>query len=378
MVRTAKNERLSLRDMVLRWCEPALVDAVRAAEVPFTEDQVIAACPCSLGGAAPAAPAPLDFDPDGVDRIQASLRMPWGNLMADLRARVMMSRVTLTGVPATDQQAVPACIPPSYVNRYDFDFSANTVTWFRGKWLAVTAALTTEAVALGDAGEAPLPLKQALLTWCDDVLVDRYETADTARQLAQDIRQGFRHPAQERRYAGASTFDLHLIEPWAERLEPARMALQTDFAARIASGEIELTGLQTEPALAADRTSLSPAWAERMRFDWRKQTVRIKGVQFVDVFGVRRTAPTGPETKSGGQPRRRGRPNFPMEEMVAIARERMRIRESNVAREAELLLKEYRARHADAKPPAVRTIEDHVTKIYAAAARDTGPLKPPK
>lgn len=142
-----------------------------------------------------------------------------------------------------------------------------------------------------------------MLTWCDDVLVDRYETADTARRLVQDIGQGFRHPAHERRYAGASTFDLHLVEPWAERLEPARTALQTDFAARIASGGIELIGLQTEPALAADRTSLSPAWAERIRFDWRNETVRVEGVQFVDVSGVRRTAPTGPETKSGDQPR---------------------------------------------------------------------------
>jgi hypothetical protein len=55
--------------MVLRWCEPALVDAVRAAEVPFTDDQVVAACPCSLGGAAPAAPAPLAIDPKAITRI---------------------------------------------------------------------------------------------------------------------------------------------------------------------------------------------------------------------------------------------------------------------------------------------------------------------
>ena len=298
--------------------------------------------------------------------------------MADLRARVMMSRVTLTGVPATDPQAVSADIPPSYANQYEFDFSADTVTGFRGKWLAVTAALTTEAVALDGADGAPLPLKRAMLTWCDDVLVDRYETADTARQLAQDIRQGFRDPAQERRYAGVSTFDLHLIGPWAARLESARIALQTDFAARIASGEIKLTGLQTEPALAADRTSLSSAWAGRLKFDWRNGTVQVGGVRFVDVSGVRRTTPTAPATEPRATPRRRGRPGFPMDEMVAIARQRLRIRESNIAREAELLLKEYGARHAEAKPPKVRTIEDHVTKIYAAAARDTGPLKPLK
>jgi hypothetical protein len=353
--------------MVLRWCEPALVDAVRAAEVPFTEDQVVAACPCSLSGAAPAAPARMDFDPDATTHIQAGLRMPWSNLMADLRARVMMSRITLTGVPATDPQAVPASIPPSYANQYEFDFSSNTVTWFRGKWLAVTAALTTEAVALGEAGETPLPLKQAMLTWCDDVLVDRYETADTARQLAQDIRQGFRHPAHERRYAGASTFDLHLIEPWAERLEPARVALQTDFAARIASGEIELTGSQTEPALAADRTSLSPAWAGRMKFDWRNGTVQVGGVRFVDVSGVRRATPTAPETGSGGESRRGGRPSFPMEEMVEIARRRGS-RESTNKGAASALLDEFKVQFPQRRAPSHRTVVDHVAEIYRGAA----------
>ena len=287
--------------------------------------------------------------------------------MADLRARVMMSRITLTGVPATDPQATPACIPPSYVDQYDFDFSANTVFWFRGKWLAVTAALTTEAVALDGAGEAPLALKQAMLTWCDDVLVDRYETADTARRLAQDIRQGFRHPAHERRYAGASTFDLHLVEPWAERLEPARVALQADFAARIASGEIELIGLQTEPALAADRTSLSPAWAGRMRFDWRNGTVQVGEVRFVEVSGVRRTTPTAPETEAGSQPQQGGRPGFPMEEMVEIARRRGS-RESTNKGAASALLDEFKAQFPQRRAPSHRTVVDHVTEIYRRAA----------
>ena len=367
MARTAENECLSLRDTVLRWCDPVLVDAVKNAEAPFTEDQILAACPCSLGGGAPAVPDPPDLDSDAVARVQVGFSRPWNNLIADLRRRIMISRIVLTGIEASDPEAIRVTIPPSYVSQYEFDLVGSTIVWSRGKWLSVTASLTTEAAAIEDCAKAPLPLKQAMLTWCDDLLVDRYETADLARQLAQDIRQGFRFPARERRYAGVSTFDLHLVEPWAERLEGAKTAVQTDFAARIACREIELTGLQTEPALAADSTSLSPAWAGRMKFNWQNGMVQVGGVRFVEVSGIRKTTPNAPETDFGGQPERGGRPGFPMNEMVEIARQ-LDSRESTNKGAASALLNEFKTQFPDRQAPSHRTVVDHVAEIYRKAA----------
>ncbi len=374
----AKNERLSLRDMVLRWCDPVLVDAVRAAEAPFTEDQVIAACPCSLGGAAPAVPDPPDLDFDAIARIQAGFGPPWNNLVADLRSRIMISRIALTGIDASDPEAMPVSIPPSLANQYGFDFGASTVVWSRGKWFSVTAVLTTEAAAIDDGVEAPLPLEQAMLTWCNDVLVDRYETAAIADHLAQDIRQGRWRPGQERRNAGISTFDLHLVDPWAGRLQSAKAAVQTDFSARIASGDVELSGLQTEPAFAAERAPLSAAWAKRMQFDWKRQAVRIESALFVDVLGITKAAVRVAQAQCAGQSRRRGRPSYPLEQLAAIARDRGAKRAPTKEREADILLEEFRRWYPAARPPKARTIQDHVEEIYATAAGNAGPLKPLK
>jgi hypothetical protein len=63
---------------------------------------------------------------------------------------------------------------------------------------------------------------------------------------------------------------------------------------------------------------------------------------------------------------------------VAIARTRLSLRLSNNQREADMLLREFRRLHQSARPPGVRTIKDHVTKIYAAAEEDAVSLKPPK
>lgn len=377
MARTARNEQLSLRDMLLRWCDPTLVEAVQVVEAQFTEDQVKAVCPCSLGGAAPGELNSADLDPDAIARIQPAFAMVWHNLNADLRSRIMISRIELRGIPPqASAGAAPEPVPPSYVNQYDFDFTTNSILWPRGGWRAVTASLCTEAANLDEIGSEPLPLSQAMLTWCDDALVDRYETALMADRLAAEIRAGRLHPDRERRYAGVSIFDIDRVErPWRTRLKQAVKELHADFRARLASGVIELHGLQTEPVLAAERRRLSVAWAERMRFDWKRQSIEIENALFVDVFGVAKMAAAGADVQVVTPPRRRGRPKFPLNDFVAIVRDRGTRRAATNEREADILLAEFRRIHPLAKPPTARTIQVHVDEIYAAAADDAATLK---
>ena len=377
MARTKKGERLSLRDTLLRWCDPALVQNIRAVEAEFSVDQIMAACPCNLEGTAPSVRDRAEVDPVEVERARQRFRQPWNSLVADLHSRIMASRIELAGVPTGSSPPAPAKrIPPSYAAKYDFDFILNTVRWHHGGWTDVTASLSTEAAHLDDDASQPFPLKAALLTWSDELLVDPFETAQMVCQLANEVRRGRLPASRERLYAGVSVYDIEPFEPqWRGRLEPARTELIADFRARISRGEIQLTGLQTEPVLALEPGPLSPAWAERMQFDWQRQTTRVEGALFVDVVAVVREARLPVKSKAINQPARRGRPSFPMEKLIAIACDRQDVRISNRKREADALLAEFQRRHPSVKPPAVRTIEDHEAEIYVAAVGNAGTVK---
>jgi len=115
-----------------------------------------------------------------------------------------------------------------------------------------------------------------------------------------------------------------------------------------------------------------------MQFDWRKGVIRVGSVLFDDVTGLAKAATPQPKPETSDTPGPRGRPPFPMADMVAIARTRLGVREGSNKREADALLQEFRQLHPRVKPPTVRTIEDHVAKVYAAAAEDAAPLNPLK
>ncbi|MBI0539632.1 hypothetical protein D9599_29450 [Roseomonas sp. KE2513] len=213
-----------------------------------------------------------------------------------------------------------------------------------------------------------------MLTLCGEILVDRYEMAKMATDVVHACRQNRLSSKYGRVYAGLTAFGLDILEhPWMERLKLAEQDLLADFRAQLASGKIELLGLQTEPVLARELAPLAPTWAERMQFDWQQQTVRVAGALFADVVG----RPKQPAVRDElvNQRPKRGRPRFPMDEMVTIACTRLGTRTSSRKGEANALLAEFRKRHPSATPPTVRTIEGHVKEIYAAAARNEGALK---
>jgi hypothetical protein len=312
--------------------------------------------------------------------MQDMLGPAWRALLADFRARVAIGRIRLDGTPTDENaEAVSVPLPLVYAKSYDFDLAANTVNWHRGAWRSVWATLNTRAASVGAPPGAPIPLDRVPVTWCDEELVDRYETAEVAAQLLHEAASRDRPAGHSRRFAGLSRLDIDFLqEDWRRFLAPAKEALHTDFRTRIADGRIQLFGLQIAPQLAPERARLSSTWAGRMQFDWRTQTVKIEGAIFADVEGVQAPFMLPADRKPAAPKRERGRPGFPMDELVAIARTRLSLRLSNNQREADMLLREFRRLHQSARPPGVRTIKDHVTKIYAAAEEDAVSLKPPK
>ena len=61
-------------------------------------------------------------------------------------------------------------------------------------------------------------------------------------------------------------------------------ALESDFRARVASGEVVLEGLQTAPTLARNRMSIPAAWAAIMRFKVRESIVIAEDTKFIGVM----------------------------------------------------------------------------------------------
>ncbi|TDH60830.1 hypothetical protein E2C06_20255 [Dankookia rubra] len=96
--------------------------------------------------------------------------------------------------------------------------------------------------------------------------------------------------------------------PWDEvntTRKQARAALERDFRARIASGEVVLTGLQIAPTAAYTRSKIPPIWAPRLRFLTTKNVVFMGNIKFVDVLAshfVRTTIPLPAEAEAEGAP----------------------------------------------------------------------------
>jgi hypothetical protein len=70
-------------------------------------------------------------------------------------------------------------------------------------------------------------------------------------------------------------------------LKLAWQALIDNFRTLVATEAVVLSGLQTKPSLAFERSNIPPVWASQMRFSLTKGRVTIAEVVFADIL-VRR------------------------------------------------------------------------------------------
>lgn len=270
-----------------------------------------------------------------------------------------------------------------------------------------------------DAGDPdrPLPLREACLAWCDSALVaaamQALAEAAPPRPRLPQAWQGPGHDHRNRLWMqaakerwGAKDMDLRQRRAEAER------ALTEDFRARIAAGEIVLTGLRTAPALDREPSTIAPAWALRLRFDWRRSAVSIGTTRYEDVSGARpipgqgsaAPKPEAPATAEAdpaptdvdadpavgdveGPRARGGRP--PSDELIEGA---LRARWDRVVAEtakagssrpvfaklARALSRDLERLHrgSNRKLPQEQTIRRNLPKIYDRLLRETGCGKP--
>lgn len=274
--------------------------------------------------------------------------------------------------------------------------------------------MSESAPSPGKPRQAPgqLPLYEAALAWCDRALVQELRSARADYAAVFKLQpSGNPFPTRFEEGAAAQFFVAsHAGVPCGDetgaalrRLRAAR-AVEDDFRRRFASGEVALAGLRVKPQLDPARTLVPTAWAGLLVFDWRKSALRAADTEFVDVVAERwqggasvaddpphapstptaapRRVPCGDERSTasaapakGRPPSTKGRPPFPWDAMVAIASERREARIMNNKAEADALLEIFRTRFPSRRPPAHRTVKDHVGQIYATAACEAAPLK---
>lgn len=139
---------------------------------------------------------------------------------------------------------------------------------------------------------ALLPLRDAMLQWCDQSLVQSAIAADAEFKAA---------PPDPRGPSWLQGDSLEVVRAWRaapsprrtlqQRAELAWQALIDNFRTLVATEAVVLSGLQTKPSLAFERSDVPPVWASQMRFSLTKGRVTVAEVVFADIL-VRRPSST--------------------------------------------------------------------------------------
>jgi hypothetical protein len=279
------GERLSLRDMLLRWCDPALVKAVQLAEAPFASSQLMTLHGCDLGGSTPDRVMEEYVSPSAWSRKTQPLQIAWDVLLVDLRRRIMRNQIYLSGVPGAGKPtASPEAVPAAWAVDYRFDFVTDTMERFHQRWLAVEASLdppgppgsaqrarTTVAGGSGSEADAaevgPITLRAALVRWSDPILVEAVRQAEApfaSDRLMVHGRFDLGGGASDMS-AGESEDD---TEDDRRKLDAAWERLHQGFRDKIERGEIHLQGVQTAPERQSHPAPLNGLWAAEFSFDF--------------------------------------------------------------------------------------------------------------
>ncbi|HEY8613246.1 MAG TPA: hypothetical protein VIL69_18430 [Roseomonas sp.] len=221
-----------------------------------------------------------------VETIRAQLQ--WSNahfaLRSNLAARVNRGEFHLSGRPtsATAPGAV-VVLPREAVDKATIDVTANTVEAAGEKYEDVRVILGPVPMA-GEADQRRLPLLQALLRWCDPLLLlnirrcERYFRADELRELGHpQLGAASSIKSAEHGLSGNRQLEVRGL------LENSWSDLARDLQRRIAGGEIYLTGVQTKPTLMMAQQQIPATWAFDLQFNFGVMSVAAHGHRWTAV-----------------------------------------------------------------------------------------------
>jgi hypothetical protein len=304
---------LPLADALIAWSDPALLEAVRAAEAGHAPDELerLERDPLDRISDRRAVPRQgrVPMFGGGAEGIRA-LDRAWGALLDAFRGMVGRGEVFLEGEPVGPRLPLRGRIPATAIERLEFD-PRGAAVFFNGRTYAdVTASkappdhLEVLRASVAADTERARSLRDALVLWADAALVKRVRRLE---RLVADVNgrplrfarlfERTREPFDWSTTPAAEQMrpEVRLAEAWAELL--------TDARRRIEVGEWEVRGVQTFPLRETERAPIPGVWAAEFWFDVEANTISV--VQFnrtartYAAVLIRRDAAVGPTVDRG-------------------------------------------------------------------------------
>ena len=216
-------------------------------------------------------------------RLRSDLARAIWALGADLSARVRRGEFHLRGrlqQPGSPAALVVVPLAPSTV--LSIDSEAAAITTKDGSYAEVEAVLgPAPSSPAGIEEPRSMPLWDALVSWCDPVLL--CDIRRNERYFSRDELRRFGNPTLGAAEDGTSMLGHSAFQRIRERLSHLWDDLALDFKKRIELGQVHLQGVQTHPVREIERKPIPSAWATDFRFDFPAGTLAVDGYRYVSV-----------------------------------------------------------------------------------------------
>ncbi len=233
----------------------------------------------------------MNAPPDAMDqrgvtesRLRSDLLRATGALGADLSARVRRGEFHLRGrlrQPGSPAALVVVPLAPSTM--LSIDPEADSITTKDGSYAEVEAVLgPAPSSPAGIEAPRSMPLWDALVSWCDPVLL--CDIRRNERYFSRDELRSFGRPTLGAAEDGTSMLGHDAFQRVRERLSHLWDDLALDLKKRIELGQVHLQGVQTHPVREIERKPIPSAWATDFRFDFPACTLTVDGYRYVSVI----------------------------------------------------------------------------------------------
>jgi hypothetical protein len=285
---------LPLAEAITTWSDPALVEALHAAEAPFPPQQrvqflrewVAEIAQCRARGA----PARFSTTNPPIRALEGA----WQDLFVGFNASVASGDIVLWGkmlkpIARSDAEPLPAAwardllyLPYRGTVVVREDAYEDVVVEQR-----VPADLAAERFGCARTARGPIPLSAALREWTDPALLG--EVCRCERRYTPNELTSFpTHPilSDPADLAKPTRNSWSLGPPRFSDLIAAWRALENDLRARLTRGEFHLRGVMTQPQRTTDQVSLPGVWAADFWFDFRRDTITVDDARYVAVVAT--------------------------------------------------------------------------------------------
>ena len=297
-----------LAEAILTWSDPALLEAVKAAEANFAAEDLERAGRDPLATLLVRRMRPRRGRPVNLaGNPYRPLDQAWDRVLDAFRLMIERGEVHLLGrqmAPAVSDRVEP--LPVAWATGLDFDIRGAAVFFRERAFVAVTAGRGPAPVAFAALdGAETRPLAEALTHWTNPSLVAAvraeerkytpfdvhgfYRLADRRLQLSAD--DELRQPSPNAGWAGP---------PSMEGLVAAWRTLERDLRDRLVRGEFHLVGVRSAPMRETAHTPLPGLWAADFDFNFAFDRVKVGGDAWVAIVAVRGPEPAVPAAGAKG------------------------------------------------------------------------------